>query len=100
MGEEPEVRLKNTASQPTSLPPAIFPASLSIKSSLARGSFIGKSRGWGMDPFSVLGLNLELSSRLRRLFLHPCCLSRPFPHSLALEQGGRDSSSPQLPPHL
>lgn len=61
------MRLKNTASQPTSLPPAIFPASLSIRSSLAWSSSTGKGSGWERDPFSFLGLNLELSFKFKRL---------------------------------
>ena len=56
------------ASQPTSLTPAIFRAFLSVKSSLVWNSSIGKDKGWEIDPFSVLGLNLELSFRFKRLF--------------------------------
>lgn len=71
------MRLKNMASQLASqlLPPS--PAPLPIKSSLTWGIFIGKSRGWVLDLFLVLGLNLDLSLRFKRLLLHPCCL--PYP---------------------
>lgn len=62
------MRLRNTASQPTSLTPAIFRAYLSVRSSLVWSSSIGKGRGWEIDPFSVLGLNLGLSFRFKRLF--------------------------------
>lgn len=62
------MRLKNMASQPSSLTPAIFPASLSIQSYLAWSSSTGKGRGWELDPFSVLGLNLALAFRFKRLF--------------------------------
>lgn len=48
---------------------------LPVRRSLAWGSFIGKSRGWGLEPSSVLGLNPELSLRFQRPFTSPL----PFP---------------------
>jgi hypothetical protein len=71
------------------LPPlqSSSPVSLSVKNSSAWGIFFDKSRKWGLDPFPVLGLNLELSFRFKRLFVHPCCFSYLFYQSLVLEQG-------------
>lgn len=43
------MRLREPASQPTCLAPAVF-LQLSVKSSLAWGSFIVKSRGWELGP--------------------------------------------------
>lgn len=61
------MRLKDTASRPACRSCRLS-GLLSITSSLARGSFIGESRGAGLDPSSVLGLNLELLSfRFKRL---------------------------------
>lgn len=87
------MRLKNMASQLASQLQPPSPAPLLITSSMTRGIFIGKSRGWVLDPFRVLGLNLDLSLRFKRLLLHPCCLPYPVYHSLSLEQGSRGSPS-------
>lgn len=62
------MRLKNTASQPTSPYSCHLPSLLVRQEFLAWSSSIGKSRGWEIDPFSVLGLSLELVFRLKRSF--------------------------------
>lgn len=43
------MRVRDTASHPACLAPAVF-LGLSVKSSVAWGSFIVKSRGWELDP--------------------------------------------------
>lgn len=70
------MRLKNTASQPTSLHSCHLPCP--PKGFLGLRKFYYNSRGWEIDLFSVFWLNLELPFRCKRLFLHPCCLYCPF----------------------